>query len=351
MSLMIDWQTCLIPLRHKRIHNGHLFNVDAAGELRWEVAQARQLQGSYESSCQVKSNDLVMLPNCNHEPEYADTLYLHGNPTKFLQGHNIVGTSDLNQLTLAWVKAIGKTVGFEVDVFTEKRILSGDYIVKRLDLNAAFELPSFSDVRAYLDAQSVKTKTRHGRSTVKKGTVYFGQHSRRWSVKMYSKFEEIIEGKKGHRVPPQILNSPLVPWTENKVRIELVLRAAELKKLAGTDDVKALHLLQIGLQNIYQNYLGRLDMTANIQLKDEQLLKLPRKVQGTYSLWSQGHDVRSMMAVATFYRHRDELKPFGIDISLPYDGESKSSNVVPLLRVLDAQPCSIPADFQRYIVH
>lgn len=343
---MIDWLTAVIPLKHKRINNGGVTAFDSDGVERWTMAVAKAFQGSFESSIQVKSNDIT---ECR---EYGQLLYISGNPTKFLQGHNIIGTDDLNLLTLRLLEAIAPQAGFEVDAFTKARVLRGDYFVKRIDINYMFELPSLFDVRAWIDAAGMKSRTRHGRSTIKKGTIYYGQHSKRWSFKGYSKYDEIMGGEKGHRLPPHLLNSPLLAFTENKLRLELVLRAPELKKITDDENPTARQLLAIGLQELFNDYLSRLEMTANVSLRDETMCKLPRAVQGTYALWRQGFDVRSVLSKATFYRHKKDLIEFQIDISLPFDNQDNhASNVVPLVRVLEAKPVAIPQNLLSYIVH
>jgi II/X family phage/plasmid replication protein len=42
----------------------------------------------------------------------------------------------------------------------------------------------------------------------------------------------------------------------------------------------------------------------------------------------------------TFYRHRQELQLFGIDISTPF--ARNETNIIPLVRVLEATPVSTP---------
>lgn len=343
---MIDWFTLLIPFRHKRINNGHVVSIDSDGVERWNVAVPRSFEGSFESFIQVKSNDLSPCL------EYGTTLYISGNPSKFLQGHNVVGSDDLNLLTERVMEALAPQCGFTVDAITRQRIRNGLYFVKRLDINYYFELPSLSDVRAFIDASATKTRTRHGRSTVKKGTFYLGQHSKRWSIKGYSKYDEIMSGERGHRLPPRLLNTPLLAYAENKLRLELVLRAPELKKLSDDENPSARQILDLGIQPLFNKYLSRLDMTANVSLRDEVMASLPSKLQGTYALWRQGYDVRSCVSRATFARHKKELMPYQIDISLPFhDADKPASNVVPLLRVLEAKPCSVPSNLQLYIVH
>ncbi|RWT74335.1 phage/plasmid replication protein, II/X family, partial [Citrobacter freundii] len=51
-------------------------------------------------------------------------------------------------------------------------------------------------------------------------------------------------------------------------------------------------------------------------------------------------DLKSMLAHKTFYRYRNKLLPFGVDIATVLPREK--SNVVPLVRVLEAIPMGIP---------
>ncbi|WP_283159726.1 phage/plasmid replication protein, II/X family, partial [Xanthomonas axonopodis] len=70
-----------------------------------------------------------------------------------------------------------------------------------------------------------------GRGQLVKGsTLYFGQHSRRWSLKLYSKGQEIHA--RGHG-QDAILNLPhAVAWADRTLRAELTIRSMELKRMA-----------------------------------------------------------------------------------------------------------------------
>ncbi|HEY8386709.1 MAG TPA: phage/plasmid replication protein, II/X family, partial [Porticoccaceae bacterium] len=64
-----------------------------------------------------------------------------------------------------------------------------------------------------------------------------------------------------------------------------------------------------------------------------------------------GHDLRSTMAKNTYYRHRKELLKYGINIDLRQENADRY-NVVPLVRILEAVPASIPAwAFELNLVH
>lgn len=342
-AVMVDWLTAIVPIRHKAVDNGVKTHVDGDGVIQYAVTVPKKLEGSFESSINIKTNDI-------DEFGFGNQLYISGNPTKFLQGHNVIGPACPNLLILRTLQKLETICGFTLDELTVARINRGDYIIKRIDINCMYELPSLSDVRAFIDAAGMKSRTRHGRCSVKKGTFYYGKNSKRWSIKGYSKFDEIMKGDKGHRLPAHLFNSPLLSFTENKLRLELVLRAPELKKITDRDNPTARQLLSQPICDLFNDYIARIDMSAQVSLKDEQLLQLPRKVQGTYALWRQGFDVRSTMANGTFYRHKELLKQCDIDISMPCE-QSNVSNVVPLIRVIEAKPVTIPTQLLQYVVH
>lgn len=344
-GLMVDWVTAVIPFKHPRINNGHVISVDSDGVEKWVAPIAKSFEGSFESAIHAKSNNLTECLT------YGEHLYISGNPSKFLQGHNIVGSDNLNLLVEKAVEAICDAAGFSLDDITRARIRRGEYFIKRVDINGMFELPSLSDVRSWLDAASIKMRSRHGRATTKKGTVYFGQTSKRWAWKFYSKFDEILNAERGHRLPPYLYNSPLLAFCENKLRSELVLRAPAIRDITGEEKPLARDLLAVGLQSIFNDYLSRLDMTANVSIGDAQLAKLPNKVKATYLVWRQGFDVLSHVSKATFYRHRKDLMEFGVDITLPCEADTPAGYVVPLIRALEAKPSTIPQPLLQYIVH
>ena len=92
-------------------------------------------------------------------------------------------------------------------------------------------------------------------------------------------------------------------------------------------------------------------MNEQIALTSEQQINLPQKLRSTYILWKSGEDLRSTLPKATFYRHRKELGEFGIDITLRQDVADRS-NVIPLIRVLEARPVGVPDwAFQDNLVH
>lgn len=192
-----------------------------------------------------------------------------------------------------------------------------------------------------------QSKTRHGRPVTKGGTLYFGKHSERWALKMYCKAEE-LECKTG-RLPDELIGKGIEQWAENKLRVELRLHNKELVKL-GLD--KAKNFNSISITKLFNEYMSRLKMTDQIRLSDKLTNELPSSLIETYTLWSEGHDVRSMIrSKSTYYRRRKQLMEFGINIDIrPHSNHS--NNVIPMFRVLEAKPAEVPNwAFDNQLIH
>jgi II/X family phage/plasmid replication protein len=78
-----------------------------------------------------------------------------------------------------------------------------------------------------------------------------------------------------------------------------------------------------------------------IKLPTDKANELPNKLKSTYTLWSEGHDLRSMMSRRTYYYHRKMLIEYGIDIDIQPNQHS-TTNVVPMFRIIEAVPTHIP---------
>lgn len=349
---MIDWITAVIPMKHKIINSGHFIELTPDGECLREFAKRKLVKGSYSSVLALKTNNVrTTKVDGLYFHDYGQQLYIDGNPAKFLQGHNCFGSNDVCFLLSEMVKAAFASLELELTDTALASILRGNFEVKRIDITAMYELPSASDVDAWIYALSNSAKSRHGLPELTDRTLYFGKRSRRYATKIYSKFRELQSGRKEHALPNHLLNTPLLGWTANKVRIEHVLRAPELKKQAqnlfNRDSLFGKDLKPDLINSLFTEYLGRIEMSGQMTATDKQIMQLPNKLRGTYTLWRQGLDIRSMLTNGTYYRHRRELKEtLNIDIALP--PKQAQSNVIPLLRPLEAKPASVPADLKQY---
>ncbi|MBX8828371.1 phage/plasmid replication protein, II/X family, partial [Ochrobactrum sp. SFR4] len=69
-----------------------------------------------------------------------------GNPSKFMQGHNLFGTDDLVGLMNDVLEKICTSLNLEPSTEDKISWLYGDYTISRIDLTAMRELPTFTDV-------------------------------------------------------------------------------------------------------------------------------------------------------------------------------------------------------------
>ncbi|MDH5395137.1 MAG: phage/plasmid replication protein, II/X family [Gammaproteobacteria bacterium] len=338
---MIDWTTAILPCRHFELDADKVFKVSASGEVQWETACRIQVNGSYESSISVKSIDID-----EREEGRTSHILISGNPSKFLQGHNVFGSDDILSLMLDVYLKITNILDLPVSTEDYLSVKAGEYPIKMIDINYSYGLPTRADVISVIRALEFKSKTRHGRPSMKGGTLYWGQSSARWALKAYSKGDEIEV--KNHRLPLELTQTKLAHWADNKLRLELRLKSKELIDLGIT---QAKHLTTLKVQTLFNEYARRIDMHEQIALSDTREHDIPTRLKSTYILWKNGDDLRNILARATYYRHRKELLQYGINIDLRED-KSPTRNVIPLIRILEAKPASIPDwAFQEKLIH
>ncbi len=229
---MIDWLTFRVEMWHSEpILGGHVLSIDPSGELEWKSAKRVTVDGSWQTGLQVRTY--------NH-PAFGDLQFVEisGNPVKYFQGHNLWGTNDVPSLVVATCEAVAAALGLDVPSHLPSVWRGGDVELTRVDITESFHLGSLGECKAWLrQAEQSAHLSHRGRGQLVKGqTLYFGQHSRRWSLKIYAKGQEIRA--KGHG-QEAILDLPsAVEWAERSLRVELVLRSMELKR-RGLDRLQA----------------------------------------------------------------------------------------------------------------
>ena len=333
---MIDWLSLVVPLAHaESINGGHVVALKPDGEIAWRCVKRTSVEGSFSTTLQVRT--------ATHTLERCSHLEISGNPVKFLQGHNLWGTDDVPALVVATIEAVASLLGLSITDADRAAWLAGDVQITRIDLTESFHLDNRAQVLAWLRAAEQTAHLSHrGRGQLVKGsTLYFGKNSRRWSLKLYSKGQEITA--KGHG-QDAILALPYArEWADRTLRAELTLRSMELKRmgrgqLSGWFDDDGLP--SAVTVRLLRERLGNMTMTTTSQLSAEVLDSLKPTLRMAYLAWESGADLRHTLTRPTFYRYRAELLPHGIDIATLVPREV--SNVVPLFRTLEATPASIP---------
>ncbi|WP_180097748.1 phage/plasmid replication protein, II/X family [Acinetobacter sp. YH12156] len=318
--------TAILPCNHdqSRLISGLVYSFDAQGNQEWMVEKRLSVEGSHSSKIQIKTVD-------------SSHIWISGNPTKFLQGHNIFGTNDLvGVMGKFFDELLKKDIGLSPDPFQYAMIKDGNYSLSRVDINETWHLDNKRSVLAWIRAVGERAYLKHrGAGQFSGDTAYFGKNSRRWALKCYSKGHEI--NARGHKLPKELQIPELLEYADKALRIEAVVRQLELKRrgldLASDWDIDTPEVLLL-------EYLGNLELSDVYMLKDDVLDTLPTRLRMVYQSWLNGDDLKQIMSSSAFYRWRTQLQKYGIDIATPSPKEK--TNVIPLIRVLEAQPVGIP---------
>jgi II/X family phage/plasmid replication protein len=72
------------------------------------------------------------------ELDSSSCLYLHGNPSKFLQGHNIFGSDDLLSLVYDTYRKVCDALSLRPQLAELGTVREGRYDLSRTDINYSF---------------------------------------------------------------------------------------------------------------------------------------------------------------------------------------------------------------------
>ena len=245
------------------------------------------------------------------------SLYLSGNPIKLLQDHNLWGSTD----TLGCFLTAGQYVRQHAGLFPGPSTWVGCEFTgpryTRIDITRSYRFPNEDDASAFIRHVVGTARSRHGSPKLfGSETAYFGQKSRRWTMKIYRKYPEFIKHfqQRNGLFSPKY-NRQLLEWTEGIVRFELTLRSPELntnyRHLNFNNPETLTHVWNEKFNTIQFN--ENAIMATQTHIAEKQLSPL---LKGVLALWRSGEDVRSIYPTPTFYRHRRSLLDnLGVDIN------------------------------------
>lgn len=324
---MIDWVTAKLPCDNN-LRSGCVAKLDADGNVEWLSESWLPVTGSHEMDFMVKS----LTPQ---------TIQISGNPAKWLQGHNLFGTNDLMALMAKFFSVLYEVMadeGLNPTIEQSDAIEQGRYTVSRIDVNETWHLKNQADVKAWIRAAGEKMSMPYrGKGVFSGDTLYWGKGSKYYYLKCYSKGDEINSKKSNY---PDVLRTPdMLAYADKALRLELVLCSKALREWGlnepckWTIDTPKMLLLK---------HIRTLDMSNNFKLSSNITSNLPTGLRLAYIAWLSGEDLRTILPKNTFYRYRRKLKDYDIDIALVRDVDKLTDNVIPLIRVLEAEPVGIP---------
>lgn len=324
---MIDWVTAKLPCDNN-LRSGCVAKLDADGNVEWLTQSFMSVEGSHESSVGIKS----LTPQ---------TIQVSGNPAKWLQGHNLFGTNDLKALMAAFFSSLYEVMaeqGLNPTIEQCDAIEQGRYTVSRIDVNETWHLKNQADVKAWIRAAGEKMSMPYrGKGVFSGDTLYWGKGSKYFYLKCYSKGDEINSKKSNY---PDALRVPqMLNYADKALRLELVLCSKALREWGLNEPCKWVIDTP---KMLLLKHIRTLDMSNNFKLSSNITSALPTGLRLAYIAWLGGEDLRAILPKNTFYRYRRKLKEYDIDIALVRDIDKAADNVIPLIRVLEAEPVGIP---------
>lgn len=329
---MIDWLTVRIPVRLPApIAGGWTVKLAQDGTEERRTPHRLNVQGSFESSLAIRA------------PSTSE-LEVSGNLVKWLQGHNLYGTSDPLGLLWAALQRLEALPGVLPCSLRDMGLYSpvslSDAIVTRIDCTAMLLLDTDADVLWWLRIAEQTGRLEHrGKGLMRGNTLVYGhaggKNFTRWQIVLYSKGQEIS----AHPLPEMMMSdAEVLAYVNRCLRVEVRLGRLELKE-------KGLRALGEWTAQTAAMMWG--DKVARVKFNEAEIgLKnldhLPRNLRTTYAAWTTGEDLRNMLPRRTFYHYRRQLLDLaGIDISIA-PPTVPTAQIIPFRRTLEAVPAGRP---------
>ena len=326
---MIDWVTARLPCQNSGdICDGKVIKINADDTaIEWTTQTRLSLTGSHDSSISIRSVT-------------ENTIEISGNPAKFLQGHTLFGSNDLRLLMWVFFETLLSMydIGLNPTIQDLQAIKEGRYTVSRVDINETWFLKNRSEVMAWIRAAGQKMSMPYrGKGVFSGDTLYWGKGSKYFYLKCYSKGDEINRKKSNY--PDDLRTPKMLEYADKALRLELVLCSKALREwhinmpCDWLPDMPKMLLL---------THVRSLEMSNNFTLDDDVLDALPTKLRLYYKAWLRGDDLRQDLPARTYYRIRKQLKEYDINIELVRDVDKPVDNVIPLIKILEAEPVGVP---------
>lgn len=247
-------------------------------------------------------------------------LFFEGSPYAARYGQNIFSTSNVLRACNIAIKRAVHVFGINPESKIMDGWLSGEAVLKRVDLAVNFRLESKQVIKDVLKQVRRQLVEQYGPTRSNASTVYWApKGGKQYSIVLYDKEAQVKHStkKKANKYSEKLVDECL-----NVLRIEVRLRAGELKKLglewAGSwTEGKA--------EEVFRQYLAMLKLfsVTSGPLDDDELNRLPARMRPVLALHKLGgHDFHEKIySGRTCQRHRDFFRGLGIDLRCPNQAE------------------------------
>jgi hypothetical protein len=304
---------------------GCVVGTDEDGVLEWRTVRARPHAGSFETSVNVRCDGF--------------RVSVTGNASRFGRPDNLFGFDF--DTCLARLNAI--LALYELPAFDAGQVIEldrdGATVVKwtgarvsRIDLTRNYAAGNPADAHGlmqWLGSQHAGRKT--GRVLGQGETVDFGG-GRREYFKAYLKWLEM----RRHGADEQAAS-----WAESQglVRAELTVRSNKLTDLgcAYLGDYQRGY----AMGKLIELFEDRASVLTRATRAEDGFDELPGHLRRTARDYAAGMDCAALMSRSTFYKHRQRLLPFGIDIAV-----RNVRPFTPRVRVVELRAAEVPVWYQ-----
>lgn len=303
IPVFVDWMT----LRQDHggdgapiLNGGQVLSIDADGSVDYVVHRRTGLEGSFDSRCDVRSDGSVV--------EFS------GNIARFNRRDNLFGY-ELPE-TIRRINALLNV--YSIPPFTTGKLYRfADHgwtwtgaRASRIDVTmnrACFSQEGGEVVLKGLAGHHVGRQK--GVLSTDGMTVAYGEGSKYVYGKVYSKYAEFMAHKRrksGAHVDDEVIEF---------CRSHGVLREEFTLKSRFLTQRQMAYLGAITHDELTDVFMGRTQFRRFEKMEYDKFDDLPRGLKATYVSWRDGSP--QGITRATFYRHRQKLLAYGIDISVP----------------------------------
>lgn len=322
-----------------KVADGAVMRIDSSGEVESVTLKKLSIEGSHETSVFVRCD--------------GETVWFDGNVSKWGRTDNLFGYTFAQclQIVNGLLASLGLPPFTEGERYVtnfkgEPRTCWTGAMVTRVDITRNFSVGGKENAYHFMRYLQGQQASRLKTGTYGDGeTVDWGRGSRRLYFKAYLKGPELLRhaaratpGDSFIKPAPDPYVLQLADWCDSVglVRVEMTFKATKLHDMGchylGGFDMKQLEL----------EFEQRCEVLTRASADVDELTELPKALLSTYRMWQAGDDLTVKLSRATFYRHRRELLPYGVDIAI-------KSNVVPLktrTRVIQLGPVSMPEFYE-----